>query len=61
MMTGDALGPEVSPNARDVPVVVKPLELRTLRAALYPLLGRDVPEKERNSGPVTGIAQRENA
>jgi PAS domain S-box-containing protein len=41
MMTGDALGPEVSTSARGVPVVVKPLELKALRAALRPLLGQD--------------------
>lgn len=61
MMTGDALGPEVSPNSRDVPVIVKPLELRTLRAALYPLLGRDGRGHERITGPKAGVDQKENA
>lgn len=61
MMTGDALGAEVSPNARDVPVVAKPLELRTLRAALYPLLGRDGRGHERNTGRKAGVDQKETA
>jgi PAS domain S-box-containing protein len=61
MMTGDALGPEVSSSSRDVPVVTKPLELRTLRAALYPLLGRDGRGHERNTGPKAGVDQKETA
>ena len=39
IMTGDALGPEVNTSSRDVPVIVKPLELAALRAALKPMLG----------------------
>lgn len=61
MMTGDALGPEVNTNARDVPVVVKPLELRALRAALRPLLGGDRPVQDKNTGERAGADLRENA
>jgi CheY-like chemotaxis protein len=61
VMTGDALGAEVNTSARDVPVVVKPLELRTLRTALRPMLGRDVERGDKISGREAGVDQKENA
>jgi DNA-binding NtrC family response regulator len=61
MMTGDALGPEVVSRTRDVPVVVKPLELRALRTALRPILGRDSQSKEKNPDRKVGAEQKENA
>jgi PAS domain S-box-containing protein len=61
MMTGDALGTEVNTHSRDVPVIVKPLELRTLRAALYPLLGKDSRGKDKTTGWRAGVDQKENA
>lgn len=60
LMTGDALGAEVNTNAGNVPVVVKPLELKALRAALRPLLGAEG-GKDKNDGARAGVAQRENA
>ena len=57
MMTGDALGSEVNTHARDVPVVVKPLELKALRAALRPMLGGG----EKDAGQETGMDEKENA
>ena len=61
VMTGDALGPEVDTHAGDVPVVVKPLELRALRLALRPLLGRDGHEGNTDAGARAGIDQKVNA
>ena len=61
MMTGDALGPEVIAHARDVPVVVKPLELRALRTALRPILGHDAGQRKKNSDRKAGAEQKENA
>jgi PAS domain S-box-containing protein len=61
MMTGDALGPEVVASTRDVPVVVKPLELRALRSALRPILGVDGLNEEKNSGREAGAERKENA
>ena len=61
MMTGDALGPEVIAHAREVSVVVKPLELRALRTALRPILGHDAGRKEQNSDRKIGKEQKENA
>ena len=61
MMTGDALGPEVIAHAREVSVVVKPLELRALRTALRHILGSDSQSKEKNSGRKVGADQKENA
>jgi CheY-like chemotaxis protein len=61
MMTGDALGTEVVSRSPDVPVVVKPLELRALRTALRPILGNDSQNKEKTSGRKVGAEQKENA
>lgn len=61
MMTGDALGPEVIANARDISVVVKPLELRALRTALRPMLGHDSRSEDKNSDRKAGADQKENA
>jgi PAS domain S-box-containing protein len=61
MMTGDALGPEVVSRTRDVPVVVKPLELRALRTALRAILGKDSQSKEKNLDRKAEADQKENA
>jgi hypothetical protein len=61
MMTGDALGPEVVSRTRDVPVVVKPLELRALRTALRAILGKDSHSKEKNLDRKAEADQKENA
>ena len=61
MMTGDALGPEVVANASDIPVVVKPLELRALRMALRPILGQETGRREKDSDRKVGAEQKENA
>jgi PAS domain S-box-containing protein len=61
MMTGDALGTEVVSRSPDVPVVVKPLELRALRTALRPILGNDSKNNEKNSDRKVGAEQKENA
>ena len=60
-MTGDALGPEVTKQTGEVPVVVKPLELRALRAALHPLLGGAVAASGETFGARANIVKKENA
>ncbi|MBX9454537.1 MAG: PAS domain S-box protein [Rhizobium sp.] len=63
IMTGDALGPEINTRSRDIPVVVKPLELRALRVALRPILGHDVDGKDKGKdhGREANEDQKENA
>ena len=61
LMTGDALGPEVTKQTGDVPVVVKPLELKALRAALRPLLGGGDAGKTETTGALAGALKKETA
>lgn len=61
LMTGDALGPEVTKQTGDVPVVVKPLELKALRAALRPLLGGGDASKDKTTGSQADAMKKENA
>ena len=61
LMTGDALGAEVNTDAGNVPVVVKPLELKALRAALRPLLGTDSGTRHTDTGARPSVNQKENA
>ena len=59
LMTGDALGPEVVTNSSDVPVIVKPLELSSLRQALRPMM--DARKKRVPAVKAAGANKKEKA